>query len=113
MELRSGYEIFLKNPRFTDPATISQYTFTFINVRDRFFAQRDVVGSLISRCIPGRSHIEEKYFIGEKIGSGMSGQVFLCVNRETKVQCAVKIIDTRKFSITPGIIFNFVTSSIS
>ena len=47
-------------------------------------------------------HIEDKYIIGDQIGSGMSGQVYFCVCKATREQYAVKIIDTRKFALSPG-----------
>jgi serine/threonine protein kinase len=64
-----------------------------------------------SRCSQGNAsqgrnslqgHIEEKYIIGDQIGSGMSGQVYACINKVTSEHFAVKIIDTRKFSLNPG-----------
>lgn len=102
MELRSGYEIFLKNPRNADPIVLSRFAFTFINIRERMLAQSELgtAGSAVTS--DHVSHIEEKYIIGDQIGSGMSGQVYKCINRETKCQCAVKIIDTKKFALTPG-----------
>ena len=102
MELKSGYEIFLKNPRNADPVALSRFAFTFINIRERLLAQSEL-GTINSSAITENvSHIEEKYIIGDQIGSGMSGQVYKCINRETKCQCAVKIIDTKKFALTPG-----------
>lgn len=112
MELRSGYEIFLKNPRNADPALLSNFSFTFINIRERLLAQREA-GSANNKTINFVSHIEEKYIIGDQIGSGMSGQVHKCINRETKQQCAVKIIDTRKFALTPGSPSHSISSSVS
>jgi hypothetical protein len=48
-------------------------------------------------------HIEDKYIIGDQIGSGMSGQVYICINKATKEHFAVKMIDTRKCAMNPGI----------
>ena len=102
MELKSGYEIFLKNPRNADPIALSRFTFTFINIRERMLAQSELGTANSAVITENVSHIEEKYIIGDQIGSGMSGQVYKCINRETKCQCAVKIIDTKKFALTPG-----------
>jgi hypothetical protein len=49
-------------------------------------------------------HIDDYYLIGDKIGSGMSGQVYFCINRFTKQRCAVKEIDLRKVHMTPGLV---------
>ena len=136
VELRSGDEIFLLNPRKPENSKKTYAFFVFINLRERLMAFREIsvapsraparllthssgeppaavrggqrtTGSTSgteAQSVPQRfaQHIEEKYIIGDQIGSGMSGQVYLCVNKASREQCAVKIIDTRKFSLNPG-----------
>lgn len=169
VELRSGDEIYLLNPRKPENAAKAFTSFVFINLRERLMAFREisVAPSLATSVVPNSSaarqalaavavvpptastssgrvgaealagaaagngipqqqrlqqqplqsllstqqqqhqqvavrHIEEKYIIGDQIGSGMSGQVYACVNKQTSEHCAVKIIDTRKFSLNPG-----------
>jgi serine/threonine protein kinase len=48
-------------------------------------------------------HIEHDYIIGDQIGAGMCGTVHMCFNRRTAVKSAVKIIDTKKFPMSPGL----------
>lgn len=126
MELRSGDEIYLVNPRTLDISDLHFHpsVFTFINMRDRILATREIAAAPAATATrsfvnatatdannaasseiisPGEPQIEDLYIIGDQIGSGMSGQVYLCVQRATGRRCAVKIIDTRKFSMTPGL----------
>eukprot|EP01038_Epipyxis_sp_PR26KG_P008699 gene8699-11756_t len=119
MELKSGDEIFLTNPRKNVNALTS---FSFVNIRERLVANREIVtvpnnNNLSSNTpifdskpptslfAPNRSLLDH-YIVGDQIGSGMCGQVYYCVNRISKQQCAVKVIDTRKFSLTPGLSMN-------
>eukprot|EP01033_Poteriospumella_lacustris_P002831 gene2831-2058_t len=119
LELRSGDEVYLVNPRTLDQFELHYHpsVFTFINMRDRILATREIA------CAPTAAkttafavtnveasgeakvepQIEDFYIIGDKIGSGMSGEVYLCIQRKTGRRCAVKVIDTRKFSMTPGL----------
>lgn len=108
MELRSGDEIFLVNPRkITDSNDSLATSFTFINIRDRLAANREISTAPLQRPESlnpkNERSIEDYYIIGDSIGSGMSGQVYFCINRLTKQKCAVKVIDIRKFSLTPGL----------
>lgn len=147
MELKSGDQIFLLNPRKVETEGKKFATFTYINLRERLVAVREI-SFAPSRSLsvaqhvqliqsPTRAtgtgaaagtsqasqhssvsvlssqnsqryalHIEDKYIIGDQIGSGMSGQVYLCVNKVTHEHYAVKMIDTRKFSLTPGAVFS-------
>lgn len=118
LELRSGDEIYLVNPRTLDQFELHYHpsVFTFINMRDRILATREIAcapaapkstafatstgASVDTKVEP---QIEDFYIIGDKIGSGMSGEVYLCIQRKTGRRCAVKVIDTRKFSMTPGL----------
>jgi hypothetical protein len=146
MELRSGDEIYLINPRPIGTSSSGQggvkphssegdvASFTFINIRDRIAANREISvapmtahfatntpatakiathiinKSLNNGCNSSGSlndndtrRIEDLYIIGDKIGSGMSGQVYFCIHRYSKQRCAVKEIDTRKVGLTPGL----------
>ena len=122
MELKSGDEIFLVNPRLasmpTPPtsklkegATVHQVVadaaFLFVNIRERVvnnrekslaptLSQQDAMNTANTR------HVEDLYVIGDQIGSGMSGTVHLCIERATGAHYAVKIIDTKKFALSPG-----------
>lgn len=104
LELKSGDEIFLTNPRNIDSKTDHKPpVFMFINLRERLVDQRMIA---LAPSIGGTNlcrHVEDFYIIGDQIGSGMCGQVHLCIHRETSAQCAVKIIDTKKFALTPGL----------
>ena len=111
IEIKSGDEIFTINPR----SMISGEevgAFMFINIRDRLADQRAVSVAPIdhTKDTPQASimglvshHIEDFYVIGDQLGAGMCGQVHLCVHRQTRKQYAVKIIDTRKFPLSPGL----------
>lgn len=117
LELKSADEIFLINPRNMQTAADRMAAFTFINMRERLVANREIesavgagqasadksMGKALSRSTTTSSgqfpHIEDHYIIGEQLGSGMSGQVYFCMHRVTGMQCAVKIIDTRKFNL--------------
>ena len=50
-----------------------------------------------------QNHIEDDYIVGDEIGSGMCGTVHECRHILTGDYYAVKIIDTRKFAMTPGL----------
>eukprot|EP01041_Mallomonas_annulata_P004441 gene4441-8852_t len=103
IEIRSGFEIFLINPRSSTPGFVG--AFLFINIMERIVGQNTVARApqnILDRGHIGR-HIEDFYVIGDQLGSGTCGQVHLCVHLLTRVQCAVKIIDTRKFSLSPGL----------
>lgn len=101
-ELKSGYEIFLLNPHFTPKGEV--ISFIFINMRERIgqFKKVDAQTRSNQNLIIAR-HIEDFYVIGDTIGSGMCGQVFVCTNIFTKELCAVKVIDVRRFKKTPGL----------
>lgn len=121
LELKSADEIFLINPRNMQSPADRIAAFTFINMRERLVANREIesavnataqasadkgatnASKVVSRSTTNSSghypHIEDHYIIGEQLGSGMSGQVYFCMHRTTGQQCAVKIIDTRKFNL--------------
>lgn len=103
-ELKSGDEIFLMNPRFVNFEN-GLVSFMFVNMRDRLLARKKVMhtGSRETPAGEYQRRIEDLYVIGDPIGSGMCGQVHICTHKSTRVQYAVKIIDTRKFSKTPGL----------
>ena len=48
-------------------------------------------------------HIEHDYIIGDQIGAGMCGTVHRCIHRSTLTTFAVKVIDTKKFALSPGL----------
>jgi pSer/pThr/pTyr-binding forkhead associated (FHA) protein len=103
-ELKSGDEIFVINPDL-NVTTTDGGPFIFINMRDRLGVQKSIQQapeSITKRKVVGR-HIEDEYIIGEQLGSGMCGQVHRCLHRSSNVQYAVKIINTRRFSLTPGL----------
>jgi hypothetical protein len=133
LTLKSGDEIFLMNPRNlehnpSDPE-ISMCSFMFINYRDRLIVERrpttagvsiepnlpqqlpsqpasqqsQAQSQSISQTLRQQRHVEDYYIIGDQIGSGMCGQVHLCRDRFSGELCAVKIIDTRKFVLSPGL----------
>lgn len=106
IELKSGDEIYLVNPRYMKPED-EIAAFVFINMRERLVSQRKIVVAPDSQQVFcgnfHAEHIENYYIIGDQIGSGVCGQVHFCVHRETQQQCAVKIIDTRKFVMTGGL----------
>jgi pSer/pThr/pTyr-binding forkhead associated (FHA) protein len=149
LELKSGDEIFLVNPRNLDMHSPENaaLAFMFINLRDRLVVKREATmaptvstnrataatannslaipingingingtndssgsGSSLPSAVPlavppvVRRHVEDFYIIGEQIGSGMCGQVHICRDRFSGEYCAVKIIDTKKFALSPGL----------
>lgn len=116
-ELLSGDIIYLYNPRVPDTELVKACAFSFINIRDRRVACREIglapTATSVTQSIsdetgvytgPGMRHIEDFYIIGKQIGQGVSGQVCYCVNRMTNHPCAVKIIDTRNYVLAgPGV----------
>ena len=131
MELKSGDQIYLLNPRKEENLKKTHASFVFINLRERLVTRREIsfapehmnqLGGTDQYAITTQQntthntsrlfsthlshqyapHIEDKYIIGDQIGSGMSGQVYFCVNKLTHEQFAVKMIETKKFSLNPG-----------
>ncbi|CAM9933350.1 unnamed protein product, partial [Laminaria digitata] len=103
-------------------------TFTFINLNRNRGSSHGRAGSLSvaetlrSRTAPGVSSpvlrssasgvagifggarkVEDLYDVREMIGHGTSGEVRRAINRTTGKQVAVKVIETRKFALTPGL----------
>lgn len=114
LELKTGDQIYLINPRSVDlnNGTHDNCTsFLYVNLRDRLLVQRTIGSALeghandvsIASSASSNRHVEDFYVIGDQLGSGMCGQVHRCMNRITGEHCAVKIIDTRKFALTPGL----------
>jgi serine/threonine protein kinase len=121
MELKSGDEIFLINPRILQSKSssndahgdhpkkgahndVGSTSFTFVNIRERVAATREKSRAPShSQLAPCSRHVEDVYVIGDQIGSGMCGIVHLCIERATGLHCAVKIIDTKKFALSPGL----------
>ena len=110
LELKTGDQIYLINPRSVDLNNGTQdncTSFLYVNLRDRLLVQR-TIGSVegakgVTVTDSASRHVEEFYVIGDQLGSGMCGQVHRCMSRVTGEHCAVKIIDTRKFALTPGL----------
>lgn len=50
-----------------------------------------------------RGIVKDFYDVREMIGHGTSGEVRRAINRTTGKQVAVKVIETRKFALTPGL----------
>jgi serine/threonine protein kinase len=110
LELKTGDEIFLINPHnleFQNGNTTKCASFLYINLRDRLFVQRTIGSVKVSENLSTENssltHVEDFYVIGDQLGSGMCGQVHRCINRLTGEHCAVKIIDAKKFAMTPGL----------
>jgi hypothetical protein len=113
-ELKSGDEIFLMNPRYISTAE-GLVSFIFVNMRERLFVPRVVdVAPLTHHHLTSdfqstesidsnQKRIEDIYVIGNGIGHGMCGQVHVCTHKGSKIQYAVKIIDTKKFPKVPGL----------
>ena len=126
LELKTGDEIFLVNPRTLESrpgGADNSAAFLYINLRERMFVERTIgsapsssssssssssaagggrAGTRSGTAAAASPHFEDLYVIGDQLGSGMSGQVHLCMCRRTREHRAVKIIDTRKFALTPG-----------
>jgi hypothetical protein len=106
-ELKSGDEIYILNPDLPGPLPDCAGPFLFINMRDRYAIQKKIMQVSESEALTKRKtigrHIEDEYIIGEQLGSGMCGQVHRCMHRSSRVQYAVKIINTRRFSLSPGL----------
>lgn len=111
LELKTGDEIFLINPRnlqLESNGPDKCTSFLYVNLRDRLFVHRTIAPSRaqsneVNTKGDVSKHVEDFYVIGDQLGSGMCGQVHMCMNRVTGEHYAVKIIDTRKFALTPGL----------
>jgi hypothetical protein len=105
-ELKSGDEIYVVNPDLPSSSSEAVGPFLFINMRDRIVVQKKVMPApapVLRRSSRTGRHIEDEYLVGEQLGSGMCGQVHRCIHRKTNQQFAVKIINTKKFSLSPGL----------
>ena len=119
-ELKSGDEIFLTNPSSSSSSSssssdVDMISFIFINMRERLFVPKKVdTVPLLEPFLTNETkdnqliiaiqrRIEDCYVIGDEIGHGMCGKVHICTHKNTMKQYAVKIIDTKKFSKTPGL----------
>ena len=101
MELSSGDSVNLC-------ADKSVACFIFINLSERLASLRPV--SLFSHLERGSGsavktirRIEDDYIVGDLLGCGQSGRVHLCVHKSTRERFAVKVIDTKRFALTPGL----------
>lgn len=104
VELKTGDEIYLFNPRNMKTAEDRLASFMFKNIRERMLGQRQIERAPVSAVQPSEArHVEDVYIIGDQIGAGMCGTVHVCVDIATGVQRAVKIIDTKKFALNPGL----------
>lgn len=122
MELKSGDEVFLINPSIPMEGMVAQgeqhlgreAAFMFVNLRERLANQRSIAtaprgpAEVVrdgenAAALSRPRHIEDSYVIGDQIGSGMCGTVHICTEIATKNKYAVKIIDTKKFGLQPGL----------
>ena len=117
VELKSGDEIYLLNPKYIKPNSHNSSThFMFVNVSERLFDKKEFVTTNTTTTNTNTTtanttttntnslpRIEDEYIVGDLLGVGTSGRVHVCVERATRAQRAVKIIDTRKFALTPGL----------
>ncbi|CBJ28013.1 Chk2, checkpoint kinase [Ectocarpus siliculosus] len=111
-----------------DPELLEASTFTFVNLNRNRGASHGRAGSLTvaetlrAGTVPGVSSpvlrssasgvagmfggarkVEDFYDVREMIGHGTSGEVRRAINRTTGKEVAVKVIETRKFALTPGL----------
>ncbi|CAN0024423.1 unnamed protein product [Ectocarpus sp. 12 AP-2014] len=111
-----------------DPELLEASTFTFVNLNRNRGASHGRAGSLSvaetlrASTVPGVSSpvlrssasgvagmfggarkVEDFYDVREMIGHGTSGEVRRAINRTTGKEVAVKVIETRKFALTPGL----------
>ena len=86
-ELKSGDEIFLVNPRLGEDSLLS--AIMFVNLRERLVVQRSIAlaPSHLNDGNTRQRYIEDFYVIGDPIGSGMCGQVHICVECATGIHC--------------------------
>ena len=102
MELSSGDSVNLCADR-------SVACFIFINLSEQLASLRAVsLFSHLERAGPGSAakysrRIEDDYVIGDLLGCGQSGRVHLCVHKVSRERFAVKVIDTKRFALTPGL----------
>jgi hypothetical protein len=126
LEIKSGDEIFLVNPRTVRKDGTSNAVFMFVNMQDKLTANRDVkpaperirnssdqtqltFSSNQNELVlfEHQRNIEDYYVIGEHLGSGVSGAVHLCVQRTTGkhyvsshiVHCSLKNEKSTLYSI--------------
>lgn len=94
-ELKSGDEIFLLNPHNISEELKQTTSFIFVNMRDRLVTQRAISLAPAHEAFATgdvKRHIEDFYVIGDPIGSGMCGQVHICVNCATGEHCVSRRI---------------------
>ena len=109
IELKSGDELYLFNPRHMSTTEDREASFMFKNERERMLGQRPIEkapegGREAADTAQARErHVEDVYIIGDQIGAGMCGTVHVCIEIASGVQRAVKIIDTKKFALSPGL----------
>ncbi|CAN0414241.1 unnamed protein product, partial [Ectocarpus sp. 12 AP-2014] len=111
-----------------DPELLEASTFTFVNLNRNRGASHGRAGSLsvaetlragtvpgvsspvlrssasgVAGMFGGARKVEDFYDVREMIGHGTSGEVRRAINRTTGKEVAVKVIETRKFALTPGL----------
>jgi pSer/pThr/pTyr-binding forkhead associated (FHA) protein len=83
---------------------VAKLSFTFFNLHDRRAASRPARRT--KSCGGGaasRPLVTDVYDIQQVIGRGTCGQVHRAVHRVTGLPWAVKVIETKKFAMTPGL----------
>lgn len=56
----------------------------------------------VSKLASKRTSFKDDFKLGKVLGKGTFGEVRLCVDKETRVPCAVKIIDKTKAKLAPN-----------
>lgn len=112
IELKSGDVIYLVHPKNSSNIASSNSSlatqFTFINNIERLLDNRERRPNLSlqpveTRVNNFRRRVEDYYIIGDRLGSGVSGEVRICMNKVDGLKFAAKIIDFKKFLLTPGL----------
>jgi len=109
--LNTGDEICLINPDLESHTTsheqgekdVQMNSLTFINLSGRVMEPRSVTLHRAPTGFVDRTRkLERFYDKKELLGTGTSGKVYRVIHRQTGLEYAVKVIETRKFRLTPG-----------
>ena len=71
---------------------------------DSYFEQKKLLQFRMFKSLKSTTEISSKYKVGRELGSGAFGKVHECLNTQTGVTCAIKIVNKKKISKHPVLI---------
>lgn len=111
--LHNGDEVSLINPdtnrmadgSLSDEVQRASFLITILLPHYGTYVSKPPIGALnvtntVTRILQQGRSIRDYYDQGIFLGQGTSGQVYQCTNKQTGVQCAVKVISLRRLSAT-------------